>query len=300
MKVLSIFVLLGLIGCASADKKEVSKAEPMQEKANIAFEISEGILHPESIIYSEEQQAFFVSNVASGNPMETKPVGYISRISKDGTTVNAKWVTGLHAPKGLSIVGDYLYVSDVTRVHRISISKSKIVKTFNVKDAGFLNDTVADAAGNVYISDMANDVIYRIKHDKLTAWAHDPKLQGSNGLFTDGKAHLIVTRWGDNMDPKTFKTQIPGNLAVIDLKNPTKIEQDKAIQGNLDGISLDNKGVLWISDWMNGDVYTLTKKGKAKKVYNFGQGTADIAVAKELNMLLVPQMGQNKLLFIKL
>ncbi len=44
----------------------------------------------------------------------------------------------------------------------------------------------------------------------------------------------------------------------------------------------------------------MKKNGKTKKMYNFGQGTADISVAKELNLLLVPQMGQNKLMFIKL
>ncbi|HXH29175.1 MAG TPA: hypothetical protein VNJ01_00010 [Bacteriovoracaceae bacterium] len=58
------------------------------------YEITEGIKHPESAIYSEMHGVFFVSNVASGNPLETKEVGYLSKISVDGKTVQAKWVKG--------------------------------------------------------------------------------------------------------------------------------------------------------------------------------------------------------------
>lgn len=296
MKFITLLILtIAMTGCAS------KKAEQEKEmKPNIAFEISEGILHPESIIYSHIHGAFFVSNVASGNPVETKPVGYLSKISKDGKVINAKWITGLHAPKGLAIVGDDLYVSDVTRVHKVSISKSKILKTFTVKNSKFLNDTVADAKGNIYISDMFSNIIYRIQNDKLSQWVQDPKLEGSNGLFTDGKEHLLVVKWGNGVDPKTFATTSPGDMATIPFSNTADIHVNKEIQGNLDGLTVDSKGVLWISDWMNGNIFTMTKQGKVKKMFNMGQGTADISVAKELDLLMIPQMNQSKLIFIQL
>ena len=297
MKLILLLVLAIFVsGCSS--KKKDSKHEDV--KPNIAFEISEGILHPESIVYSPIHSAFFVSNVASGNPLETKPVGYLSKISKDGKVINAKWVTGLHAPKGLAIVGDDLYVTDVTRVHKISISSSKIMKTFKVKNSKFLNDAVADAEGNIYISDMQSDIIYRIHDGKLALWAQSPKLENSNGLFTDGKEHLLVVKWGTGLDPKTFKTEVPGEMAVIRLANKDEITLNQDIRGNLDGIAVDASGVLWISDWMNGDIFTMNKQGKVKKMFNFGQGSADLSVAKDLNLLMIPQMNQSKIIFIQL
>jgi sugar lactone lactonase YvrE len=297
MKFISLLVFtIALTGCSSKSKDGSSG----KVKPNIAFEISEGILHPESIIYSVQHEAFFVSNVASGNPVETKPVGYLSKISKDGKVINAKWITGLHAPKGLAIVGDDLYVTDVTRVHKVSISKSKTMKTFNVKNSKFLNDAVADAKGNIYISDMFSNILYRIQDDKLSNWIQDPKLEGSNGLFTDGKEHLLVVKWGPGLDPKTFKTTAPGDMATVLLSNTNEISLNTQIQGNLDGITVDDKGVLWISDWMNGDVFTMNKQGKVKKMFNFGPGTADITFAKDLNLLMIPQMNQNKIIFVQL
>lgn len=291
-----LVLMMVFAGCSSPHKAGVHQ----EIKPNIAFEISEGILHPESIVYSVQHEAFFVSNVASGNPVETKPVGYLSKISKDGKVINAKWITGLHAPKGIAIVGDNLYVTDVTRVHKISISKSKIMKTFAVKDSKFLNDAVADAKGNVYVSDMLSNIIYRIQNDKLAVWMQDPKLESSNGLFTDGKEHLLVVRWGTGLDPKTFATKVPGDMAVVPLAKAGEITLNKEIQGNLDGITVDASGLLWISDWMNGDIFTMDKKGTVRKMFNLGQGAADLSFAKDLNLLMVPQMNQSKIIFIQL
>lgn len=288
-------LLMNLVACST---KQTNKTEVI--KPNIVLEVSEGILHPESIVYSAKHESFFVSNVASGNPTETKAVGYISKISKDGKRIVAKWVTGLHAPKGITILGDNLYVTDVTRVQKISISKAKIVKTFSVKNSKFLNDTVADAAGNIYVSDMFTNILYRIKNDKLSIWAQDPKLQNSNGLYTDGKEHLFIVKWGTDIDPQTFRTKVPGDMAIIQFSNKNEVVLNSDIQGNLDGISADSQGVLWISDWMTGDIYTMSKQGKVKKMFNFSQGAADLSVAKELGLLMIPQMNQNKIIFIKL
>jgi sugar lactone lactonase YvrE len=294
--ILCLMFIVAFVGCSSKSKD----GKPEKIKPNIAFEISEGILHPESIIYSVQHEAFFVSNVASGNPLETKPVGFLSKISKDGKVINAKWVTGFRAPKGIAIVGDDLYVTDVTRVHKVSISKSKIVKTFKVRNAKFLNDAVADAKGNIYVSDMFSNILYRIQEDKLAVWIQDPKLEGSNGLFTDGKEHLLVVKWGTGIDPKTFQSKTPGDMATVLLSNTNEIHLTNTIQGNLDGITVDDKGVLWISDWMTGDIFTMNKQGKVKKMFNFGQGTADISFAKGLNLLMIPQMNQNKIIFLQL
>lgn len=300
MKYFSALVLLvSLVGCSSAPKKAVEETHKLITP-NIVKEITDGVLHPESVVYSQKHGAYFISNIASGNPTETKAVGYIAKYARDGKLVKAKWVAGLHAPKGIAIVGDFLYVSDVTRIQKISIPKAKIVKTFTVKDSKFLNDVVVDAAGNIYVSDMWSDIIYRIQKDKVSVWAQDPKIAGSNGLFTDGKEHILAVRWGTEIDMQTWKAKNIGDMAVISLKDPKNIQTNTDIQGHLDGIAVDGNGMLWISDWLNGDVYSMEKNGKVRKMFNLGSGAADLTVIKELNILVVPQMNQNKIIFIQL
>ncbi len=128
----------------------------------------------------------------------------------------------------------------------------------------------------------------------------DPKLSNSNGLFTDGKEHLLIVKWGTDIDPKTFATKAPGEMALVPLSKSGEIILIKEIQGNLDGITVDASGMLWISDWMNGDIFTMSKQGKVRKMFNLGPGAADLTFAKDLNLLMVPQMNQNKIIFIQL
>lgn len=300
MKYFSILLLSVLVAACSSTSKKEEKVEHKMITPNIVKEITDGVLHPESVVYSQKHTAYFVSNIASGNPTESKAVGYIAKYARDGKLIKAKWVTGLHAPKGIVIVGDFLYVSDVTRVQKISISKAKIVKTFTVKDSKFLNDLVVDNAGNIYVSDMWDDKIYRIQKDKIAVWIQDPKITGSNGLFTDGKEHILAVRWGTEIDMKTWKAKNIGDMAIIPLKDPKNIQVNSDIQGHLDGIAVDGNGMLWISDWLNGDIYSMEKNGKVRKMFNLGSGAADVTVIKELNVLIVPQMNQNKIIFIQL
>ena len=293
---MSLLLLVSVVGCSTFKKQEEAKTNTPQ----IAFEVTEGIRYPESIIYSDKHKAFFVSNVASGDQLEKKSLGYISKISPDGKIVEAKWVAGLRAPKGLLVLGDDLYVTDINRVVKINILTKKITKTFQHKGTKFLNDLAVDNEGRIYVSDMFNDVIYRIEKNKMVSWLKDPRVAGCNGLFTDGKEHLIAVRWGVNIDQKSPLPHSRGDITIIPLANKTDITHMNEIQGHLEGIAVDNKGTLWISDWVFGDIYTMTKQGKTQKMFNLGYGAADLTVAKELNLLAVPQMNDSKLIFIKL
>ena len=70
---------------------------------------------PESAYYDAGANAVFVSSI-NGQILEKDGNGFISRLSPDGKVVNAKWVTGLNAPKGLRSVGGTLWVSDIDEV----------------------------------------------------------------------------------------------------------------------------------------------------------------------------------------
>src|SRR3990167_2886960 len=136
MKTLFLSSLILLTACSTTKpKKEI--IEKFNATPDIAFTVTEGILHPESALYSANHKAIFVSNIASGNPTETKRVGYISKISPEGKVIKAKWVANLKAPKGIAIIGNYLYVSDVNELVKIDIKAAKIVKTWAVTGAQF-------------------------------------------------------------------------------------------------------------------------------------------------------------------
>lgn len=282
------------VGCSSTTTKNSANVAP--QVPQLVFTISEGIAHPESVLYSKNDDAIFVSNIVSGNPVETKALGNISKYTRDGKVIAAPWVKGLKAPKGMVVVGNELYVSDVDQVVKIDIKQAKILQTIKVPGSKFLNDMAADQTGNVYVSDMMTDTIHIWNKTGVRVWKKTPALRSPNGLYIDGNEHILMTSWG-NPIAKDYSTANPGALSALSLKDSAEaFQEETSFRGNLDGVSADNDGNLWISDWLNGDIYKVQKNGSAQKVMNLKQGAADLSFSKELNLLLIPQMNESKVM----
>ena len=63
---------------------------------------NEGLKTPESVIYDQERNVIYVSNI-NGDPTANDDNGYISILKPDGTVKNAEWKKSLNAHKELSI-----------------------------------------------------------------------------------------------------------------------------------------------------------------------------------------------------
>ena len=117
-----------------------------------------GFSHPESVIFDKEQQVFYVSNMADRKEKD----GFISKVSATGNILDTLWVTGLNDPKGLLIRNDRLFVTDVTFLVEMDRRTGKILKRIPIEHAESLNDITADEEGNLYISDLAGNSIYKM------------------------------------------------------------------------------------------------------------------------------------------
>ena len=216
-----------------------------------------------------------------------------------------KWVTGLDAPKGLAIVKDHLFVADINKIWKISlIDKSK--KFFKIYRPGFLNDLVADKSGNIYASDMFKNIIYRLKDNKIELWKKSDMLFSPNGLLID-KENLIIACWGKRTEG--FKTEIPGYLVKLNLKNRTitKFFSTRPI-GNLDGIVF-NKGRVedsyfergyFVTDWIKGKLFSVNNKGIARVILDINKGSADLEIIMHKNVIVIPMMLDNSIIAYKL
>jgi sugar lactone lactonase YvrE len=242
---------------------------------------------PESVVYDSQRDLLFVSNV-NGAPNEVDGNGYISQLSVDGKLIEQHWLTGLNAPKGLAIVGDTLYVADINQLVVIDIKHKKISKRYPVSDAKFLNDVVADSAGNVYVSDMLTDTIHRLTQGKLEVWLHDDALEYPNGLLIEG-GNLIVASWGVMTDG--FVTDIAGHLKTIDIASK-KIQSlgDKTPVGYLDGLESDGEGNYFVTDWMVGKLLHIEPSGISKTLISLEPGSADLTVLPQQKLVIIPIM----------
>lgn len=257
-----------------------------------AWRTSAELQQPESVVFDAKRNILYVSNV-SGEPLGKDGQGFISRVSPDGKIVELRWIEGMNAPKGMAIHGDTLYVSDIDTLIEIDLDTGKISRRHPVSGAKFLNDVAADQAGNIYVSDMQTDTIYRLKDGRIESWLKDAALAGPNGLYAEGE-HLVLGAWGA-ADEQAAKT--PGHLKRIDLKTKriTSIGSGKPL-GNLDGVEGDGQGNYFVTDWVAGTLLHVTGDGTANTLQVLAQGSADLEYIADRSLLIIPMMNDNRLL----
>ena len=104
-----------------------------------------GLAVPESVLHDVEQDVYLVSNI-NGGPVERDNNGFISRVSPEGKVLELKFIEGgkgdtkLSAPKGMAIVGDTLYVTDIASVRVFDRKTGKPKGRIGAGGATFLND----------------------------------------------------------------------------------------------------------------------------------------------------------------
>jgi hypothetical protein len=284
---LAISSIIVVAGCDSAS----TPATPTAQVWEVA-----GLENPESALPDVASKTIYVSNV-NGAPDAKDGNGYISKVSLDGKMLTQKWVTGLDAPKGLAMTGGKLFVSDIDKLIEIDIATAAVTQRYEAKDAKFLNDTAASANGDVYVSDMATNTIWKLSQGKFEAWLKDDALISPNGLYVDGD-NLIVAAWGKMTDG--FATKVPGHLLQVSLadKSIRNLGSGKAV-GNLDGIEPIDADSYVVSDWMSGMVFKIARNGDAKVILPLDPGAADLGYIPDQKLAIIPMMKSNKLVAIK-
>lgn len=240
---------------------------------------------PESVLYYAEEEILFVSSI-DGNPESKDNDGFISKVNLKGEIIKLNWVERISAPKGMGIYKGKLYVSNIDQLIEIDIANAKITKRYNATDAKFLNDIAVDKSGNVYVSDMRTNKIWRLSEGKIEVWLEIDDLQHPNGLFVE-KTKLLI---GNH-----------GYILSVDLKTK-KAEKYILNTGPIDGLVPNGKGSYLISDWAQ-NVYLVHPKKEKIKILNTGSqniNAADIEYIPMKKLLFVPTFFDNSVMAYKI
>jgi DNA-binding beta-propeller fold protein YncE len=267
--------------------QETAKAEE-QESAPEVEEIwssPSDFKIPESVIYDQDNDVLYVANI-NGNPSEKDGNGFLSKLSMQGEILSPEWITGLHAPKGMGIFGESLFVTDIDKVVEINIAESSIINEYPVGGAQFLNDIDIDQnTGNVYISDMGTGKIHMISEGEIDVWLEDDELQSPNGLFVEGDFLLIGAQ-------KVFKVDLETTEKELFIDNT----------GSIDGLEAVGNGWYVNSDWQ-GTTQLIHPEKQKIELLNFNDkkvNSADIEFIPDKMMLLIPTFYDNRVVAYKL
>ena len=249
-----------------------------------------GFSHPESVDLDIPHQVLYVSNL-NGGPLDKDGNGFISKLSRDGKLLELKWIEGgLNAPKGMVMQGFKLWVTDIDRLIEIDTRLGKIANTYAAEGAVFLNDPAVDAAGNVYVSDIAKRKIWRMTDGKMSIWYDGDDLMHVNGLRVIYGGKLLVAGWGRGMHDDG-STDTLGNLFTIDLQTKEiKNLGDGRPAGNLDGLERDAHGEFLSTDFVAGALLRVHKDGSVEQLVDLKPGSADLDVIDKGRTAIVPRM----------
>lgn len=240
----------------------------------------EGLSHPESVIFDDQNNLIYVSNIGDKEEGD----GFISKLSEDGKVLELKWITGLNDPKGLLLNDGKLFVTDVTEFVEMDPEEGHIIRKVKVDGAKSLNDVTADASGNIFISDLANNKIFERDIDgDISEWMHSTELQQPNGLYAE-EDKIYISAWGKDS---------PGNLLVVDRQShKVRTITNRGI-GNLDGLQRVDSDSFYASDWNSGKIYRINKNGNQQEVLTSAKSSGDILFLNSKQELWLPMNKQN-------
>lgn len=205
-----------------------------------------GFQSPESVAEEPGGRYLYVSNVGPKlEPSTEDGDGFISRLTRTGEVDKLKFITGLNAPKGMAVVGNMLYVTDINKVYGYSLPEGKRIKSFTLdKSIRFLNDLVAQGDGYLLTSATDKGIIYRIdlRTDKVEELKVGDLPPGVNGLCLAGEMLYLNTYTGTG----------EGRCGKIDLRAAKlKFEPLSEMEGDFDGIFTQDGRTVLASSWTN-------------------------------------------------
>ncbi|MEJ6792601.1 MAG: hypothetical protein QNK89_07725 [Lacinutrix sp.] len=156
LKYTFLCAILLTMSCKDSQKEAITeKTEYKKESATktVALEsvwkTNTTLTTSEGVCYDATKNVIYVSNIGAVPPNTKDGDGTLSIIDTDGKIMTQNWITGLNAPKGITIYNGKLYVADINEVIKVDIETGIIDKRIKIEASLFLNDVDVDASGTV-------------------------------------------------------------------------------------------------------------------------------------------------------
>ncbi len=260
--------------------------------------------------FSQPESAYFYTSgstdpgvyfISSTNGNDT---GWVSKLAADGSMIDSRWATDLRNPMGMRVSGNRLWINNTTEVVGLNLDNPSDRIVHPIDGAISLNDLATDSSGHAYLSDTMNSRVVRVDLATGENSTYISTLPSSpNGVLVQGD-RLYIASWGVMSDRPEERaewiTKTAGDLYWVSLKDSSKSRHIIVPElGNLDGVEIDQKGNIYVSDWESGKLYKISSGTKTViSLGQYGQGLADIGLNSLTGELALPVMLSSEVLFL--
>lgn len=300
LRAAAVGALLALVGCGTAD------AGPARARK---VHVTAGFSFPESVRYDPEQDVYFVSNIQGFGSVKDGQ-GYISRVVGDDLGRVTHFVRSgrdgatLHAPKGMALQGDTLWVADIDVLrgfHRRTGAPVGVVDLRPHRPV-MLNDVALGPDGSVYVTDtgiiMSNvgvlfergAKIFRVGPGRsVSVIAREPAVEHPNGITWDpvGKRWIVVSF--DPFDSEAYVLGTGSTPRTVLARGP----------GRFDGVEVLADGRLLVTSWSDSSLHVIHDGRDERVVRNLWQ-PADLGVDTRRQRVAIPLVLQGLVEFWEL
>lgn len=303
----SALFILTLAACGGSDTAKDAAADAAatpavrDPNAPVAV-ITEGLQTPESVLWDATRQVWYISNI-NGNPPQKDDNGYILRVGPDGQKIDSlPFINGgdadvtLHAPKGMALQGDTLWVADIDAVRGFNVASGTEIVSIDLAPmkATFLNDVAVGNDGAIYITDSGiafgadgsvshpgKSRVFVVRNRAASEAVVLPKESAANGITWDAarNAWMIV---GYN-SPNIF-SWVPG------AKETTVLGTGP---GGADGLVILTDGRAVYSSWADSSL-TVFSNGQSSTLRKGLPAPADLGYDAARNLIAVPLFMGNR------
>ena len=297
--VLAPLVAVAMVACGGGGEPggDSAAAPSGLDIANVGF------MTPESVLADSVSDMYLVSNI-NGGPLDRDDNGFISRLTPDGQLENLKWIDGasadvtLHAPKGMAIRGDTLFVADIDCIRRFNRVTGAPAGEQCIAGATFLNDLAVAPDGALYATDTGmqagesgfvpsgTDAVYRFPNRPDSAGgalARSTDLGNPNGIAVEPR-RVVVVSFGSG---ELYQITTRGEKTPILPPDPDR---------QLDGVVFTSDGGMLFSSWGDSAVFRVAPNGTTSRLYEHLTAPADIGYDARRNRVLIPLFMDNRVL----
>jgi sugar lactone lactonase YvrE len=288
-----LFATVVALGCGDHWEAAARQTDARSTRVGAIIDFHE----PESVKYDADQDVYFVSNINGFGSVKDNN-GYISRVRASDVNDILTLVQGgvhgvtLHAPKGMAIHGDTLWVCDIDALRGFDRHGGAPLATIDFAPYGavLLNDVAVGPDGSLHVTDtgiqMTDKGVIFSGGDKMfvvgpnhavRVAASGAQLDKPNGITWDatGKRWLYVS-----FDP------FHSRLFAFHDGDTTRAVLDSG-RGRWDGLEALADGRILFSSWTDSSVHLITNGHDERLVRNV-PAPADIGVDTKRGLVLVP------------